>query len=263
MSNNTGKSSRLNLPIIIVVFFFVFIVTTVSAFAFETKNFQIHLKIANMEKAEKPLILEDHVFISYQTDKLIRFVGAAFSHESFSEIHSFVRNAQGVFVLVYPVPENVSEISYRIVVDGLWMADPMNTDRVEDPSGITLSRISLPRKELNRWKLVTPVIHDDNSVDFHYFGPKGVNVYLSGSFNNWDPYMYKLNEVKPGEYTITLTMLPGTYFYYFVSSGLFLLDPLNPDKGADSEGFEVSMFEIENPYLADNSEDKKGIKLFN
>jgi len=225
---------------------FLFLITGLSlqVFGYETKDIRIHLEIANMEVPQAPHILEDHLILSYQADKPVRFVGATFSHENYSKIHSFVRNANDIFVLVYPVPDDELEIHYRIVVDGLWMADPVNPKSVKDPSGIILSAVTLPPKELNRWKLVTPVVHKNRKVDFFYFGPPGQTMYVAGTFNNWDPFMYKMKETSPGEYSFSTGVLPGMHFYHFVNRGMFFIDPLNPDKGIDSEGNEVSMFII-------------------
>lgn len=240
-----------------------FLLAAHSLSGFETNNFQIHSRIINTQHAGKPQIFEDHLFLSYETESPVRFVGVAFSHENFSKIHSFIRNVNGIFVFVYPLPDAVDTVIYRIVVDGLWMADPSNPVIEKDPSGIYLSSVSLPPKEVNRWKLVAPVIHDHSSVDFYYFGTPGQDIYISGTFNNWDPFMHKLEELTPGRYSISLKVLPGTHFYYFLANGLFLLDPLNPDKGSDSEGFEVSMFEIKAPASLKPEEEKKGFKLFN
>lgn len=242
--------------------FLTFTCTTI-AYSFETNNFQIHNRIINTRHAEPPRIFEDHLFLSYETDRAVRFVGVAFSHENFSKIHSFIENIHGIFVFIYPIPENVEDIVYRIVVDGLWMADPSNPVVEKDQSGIYLSGVSLPPKEVNRWKLVAPVIHDDSVVDFYYFGPRGREIFISGTFNNWDPFMHKLVELTPGKYSISMKILPGIHFYHFVSNGLFLLDPLNPDKGSDSEGFEVSMFEIAAPKEFEPEEEQRGFRLFN
>jgi len=232
------------------------------SYGFETNNFQIHSRITNAQHAEKPRIFEDHLFLSYESDRPVRFVGVAFSHENFSKIHSFIRNIHGIFVFVYPLPEDVEQVLYRIVVDGLWMADPSNPRIEKDPSGIFLSSVKLPPKEINRWKLTAPVISEDRA-EFYYFGSPGQDIYISGTFNNWDPFMHKLKELTPGSYSISLKVLPGTHFYYFVANGIFMLDTLNPNKGSDSEGFEVSMFEIEPPILEIATEEKKGLKLFN
>ena len=246
-------------------FFFLplFLLAALPGNGFETNDFQIHNRIINIQQAEEPRIFEDHLFLSHEADRPVRFVGVAFSHENFSTIHPFIRNIHGIYVFIYPIPDALDRLVYRIVVDGLWMADPVNPERERDPSGIHLSSVTLPPKEINRWKLIAPVIHEDATVDFYYFGSSGQNVYLSGTFNNWDPFMHKLEEKTPGRYSISLNVLPGTHFYYFVANGLFILDPLNPDKGSDSEGFEVSMFTIAAPATDEPENGNGGFSLFN
>lgn len=210
--------------------------------AFETDDFNIYLEIRQTKAAKPPYFLGKNLVLSFSSEQQIRFVGAGFAHENFSRIHRFVKNENNVFMLIYPLPENkeLDELRYRLVVDSLWMPDPENDKSVADANGLKLSSVSVPR----RFTRVTtsPFVLTDGRVKFIYRGPPNRNVYLVGDFNNWDPFMHKMRKNEKGVYEITVWLTPGNHYYYFLSNGIRVLDPLNQDRGADFEGNIVSRF---------------------
>lgn len=226
-------------------FLTLFFLLPLSGAAMEPPDINIHLEIRQMEEAKAPYFLGNKCIITYKADHPIRYVGAAFEHEQFSVIHPFLKNQHDTFILIFPIETNsrIEELKYRIVVDGLWMADPKNPNYILDKNGIAISSIQVP----DRLSIITsaPVAEPDGSVRFIYKGPEDRNVYLVGDFNNWDPFMHKLKEVRPGYYQVRLRLLPGNHFYYFVSNGLKILDPLNSKQGLDYEGDEVSFFSLQ------------------
>jgi 1,4-alpha-glucan branching enzyme len=64
------------------------------------------------------------------------------------------------------------------------------------------------------------------SVSFSVRAEAGKSVYLSGSFNQWDPTGKKmLDKKKEGIYTTTIKLAPGEYQYKFVIDGTWCADP--------------------------------------
>ena len=206
----------------------------------ETHDVGLHLKITGMKQAEPPHLYNQKLILSYEADYFVRFVGAAFAHEDFKNIHPFVRNDYGVFVLALPVTGERDEVIYRLIVDGLWQPDPRNPLITVDERGVRLSVYSVP--ELPSKPITGPEVEEGNRVTFYFKGPENRAVYIAGSFNNWDPFMYRLDEKRDGLYSITLRLNPGEYFYHFISNGRVLLDPFNTRRGSDSEGVIVSYF---------------------
>lgn len=213
------------------------------AFTLEQPDLNTHLEIRQMKEAKPPYFLGNNCIITYKAEHPIRAVGAAFEHEHFSKIHTFVKNEFNTFILIYPIETNstIEELRYRIVVDGLWMADPLNPHTINDKNDIKISTIDVPDR-LSRITS-TPIVGPDGRVKFIYKGPAKRNVYLVGDFNNWDPFMYKMKESRTGFYELSLHLLPGEHFYYFLSNGLKILDPLNSDQGLDYEGDQASYFQ--------------------
>ncbi|MDR1179697.1 MAG: hypothetical protein LBK44_04265 [Spirochaetales bacterium] len=199
-----------------------------------------HVKIIETTEASAPEIMDDTVFFSCKPRGDVRYVGIAFAHEEFREIHIFERNEFGVLFIFYPIPEELHSLDYRLVIDGLWVTDPENPLKIRDAAGLSLSRFELPVSAAQPVAR-SPVIREDGQVEFNFEAPPGRDIYLAGSFNGWDPYMYRLRETRPGLYSLSLRLLQGTYYYMFTVEGRKRLDPLNPNRGQDEDGYEISI----------------------
>ncbi len=193
---------------------------------------------------EAPQIMEDKLVFLYKPHEPTRFVGAAFAHEDYTDIHPFRINENDVFYLVLPLPEDQSVLNYRLVVDGLWMADPSNASRRKDSAGISISSLNLPPSETR--DLSSPQIKRDGQVTFIFKGIPGERIYLAGSFNHWDPFLYEMNELTPpsGIYELTLPIQRGTHYYHFLYRGTPYTDPQNLTLSMDRNGQEVSVLYI-------------------
>ena len=62
--------------------------------------------------------------------------------------------------------------------------------------------------------------------DFRIRTDPGSEVYISGSFNNWNGEAKKLKDLEgDGEYSISLLLPPGKHEYKFVINGEWHVDP--------------------------------------
>jgi 1,4-alpha-glucan branching enzyme len=52
-------------------------------------------------------------------------------------------------------------------------------------------------------------------------------VFVAGTFNEWQPAMFPMSEV-PGGWTTEVALAPGTHEYLFVVDGRWIADPNNP-----------------------------------
>ena len=107
--------------------------------SFEVSSIGLHLHISGLQEPRPPEVIEGYLVLSARGP--YRFVGAAFSHEDWRTVHAYERNLNGVFVLAVPIPYGEGMTTqYRLVVDGLWMADPINPQKMRDPAtGVALS----------------------------------------------------------------------------------------------------------------------------
>jgi hypothetical protein len=193
-----------------------------------------------------------------------RRVGVAFGHEGFGKIYWFKKliipneNASpwvkdkpppdafrdsGMLFHIYPIPENLemSDIEYRLIIDGLWARDPLNPDYRTDTSGISRSVVFIPRIK----RPYSPSSGPEGTITFTFYAESGETVSVAGSFNNWDPFMYELVEASPGRYTLSLPLPPGTYHYAFFYRGERFLDPANPRRVYSRDGKAASEAKVD------------------
>ena len=72
------------------------------------------------------------------------------------------------------------------------------------------------------------------------------DVYLAGSFNNWDAQRHKMKDTRQnGKYTITLMLPSGEYEYKFVINGNWVVDPECQDWVRNSLGTLNSVKKVE------------------
>lgn len=210
--------------------------------AFEVNDINLHFKITGMTQAGPPEVWRDHLILSCVPSHQARFVGAAFSTDDFQTVHSYQKNEHGVYFLILPLPRE-EIIDYRVVIDGIWLEDAENRNRVRDRNGLYLSRLRFPPEQ--RARQLSPILRDERgTVEFYIQTSPGKRVYLAGDFNRWDPYMTALKEKEPGLYSAVLSIKPGRYAYYFLIDGEPVPDPLNFQKNQSSTGEDVSILFI-------------------
>ena len=224
------------------VIFLVFIAGSSHAVDIESlESPELTDRLLSLTGPEAPVILDNMVIFTASSS--LRRVGVAFADEGFGKVHWFrqllvTRDPQdippsekkpnpykdsGIIFHVHLIPEELTEIEYRLVINGLWTIDPANPNIRRDSSGLSWSVLSLPPKKTAPHPLKGP----PNSLSFVFKGPPGETVSVAGDFNGWDPFMYELKEYPAGNYTINIPLPPGTYQYVFFHRGQRYLDPYN------------------------------------
>jgi hypothetical protein len=165
-------------------------------------------------------------------------------------------------------------LEYRLVVDGIWMADPLNPLNQRKLNGALVSYVDLSRAMPP--EVVSPEIKQPETpsaatlvrlqpdraamsaaagskqartVLLRWVGEPNQEVFVAGSFNQFDPYLNQLEPEGPDPrhpdktvYAVRLRLLAGQYQYHFVINGRPRLDPLNVQYGYDSQGTRYSKF---------------------
>jgi hypothetical protein len=210
--------------------------------AFAVNPTALMIAIRGIEAPQSPRLVGEVLLLSCAPAEPARFVGARFAHESYRLLHLYSLNEHGIFVLDYPVPEGLRELRYRIVIDGLWMADPLNPASLTDAQGDEFSLFTFQREPPRL--ISNPKPESKERFTFTFKGAPGKRVSIAGDFNNWDPFMDYMAETEPGLYRITIRIGPGNHFYCFVSEGRRILDQYNPETGVNQDGDIVSYFSM-------------------
>ena len=205
----------------------------------------------------KPEIYENSAV--FTAPSAFQRVGISFAHEGYSRVHWFRRlmipanmaelaatakkpknidpnKDSGIMFHVESIPAGVKNMDYRLIVDGLWMADPLNPLTVAGPSGVVESRLPLPANS----RLEAAAGMQGGTYRFSYRTVPGETITVAGTFNNWDPFMYEMREVSPGYYTLTLVLAPGKFQYLFFHRGEGVPDPANLNRFYTRDGRIIS-----------------------
>lgn len=203
--------------------------------------------VAKINKVTSPVVTENYVI--FTADASSRFVGIAFDFENYQNIHPFqIRKTKDVdgntrnSVLFYLLerPAKLKNISYRLIIDGLWTSDPNNENKIYDPtSGISISTVHLG---LRKPEITNATEYD--GVKFIYQGESGQQIRLGGTFTNWDSWIYELKETKPGFYELIIPLPEGTYYYNYYLGMNSIVDKTNPKKAYTSDGRISSVIEV-------------------
>ena len=74
-------------------------------------------------------------------------------------------------------------------------------------------------------------------ITFHLATEPGSQVFVAGTFNNWNPTQHRMRDNPDGGlFKIALTLPPGRHEYKFVVNGEWRLDPGCPDWLPNSVG---------------------------
>jgi hypothetical protein len=223
------------------VFHALLLLTAAGGFSLEE---DLHIKIMRTTEPSAPHLYNGYIFFTYKPTKPVRYVGISFAHEQFREVHLFQRNDRGILFFSYPAPAGVGYVDYRLVIDGIWTFDPLNPTTYQDAQGISISRFEFPRTG-KETKIQSPILHSaEGKIEFNFQTSPGKAVYVTGSFNRWDPFLYRMQEVRPGLYSLSIRLLPGNYTYAFYMDGKRFPDPLNGKKGWNPDGQEASLLYI-------------------
>jgi hypothetical protein len=207
-----------------------------------------------------PEIYEDAVIFTASSS--YRRVGIAFAHESFSQVHwlqkllipkdpaEVAANARnknfdpymdsGILFHVEVIPDDMRNMDYRMIIDGLWTVDPLNPNAAVGSGGLYHSRVTVPARPRPHSTPDSP----PGQLRFNFAAPSGEIITVAGTFNNWDPFMYELRETSEGLYTLTLPLPPGVYQYVFFYRGERFLDPYNTTIVYSREGKTVSQVQV-------------------
>ena len=200
-----------------------------------------------LRESGPPRLFGESILFSYQFPEpakagQIHTVQAALEHESYSQLHPFGLNDNGVYILIVATPPDVSTLRYRLVVDGVWTIDPHAPSEVTDRWGIRIAEFQVPIDRAG--KAEYPAVSPEGLVEFRVLAESGQSVALVGSFNGWDPFMTPMAETQPGLYSRIVRLTEGEHLYYFMIDGLRIPDPNNAARRWNVAGMIVSVVQL-------------------
>ena len=74
------------------------------------------------------------------------------------------------------------------------------------------------------------------NVDFTFFAPQAIKVYLAGNFNSWKTDTHPLKKDKDGTWKTSIKLFPGNYEYKYIVDGVWVQDLPCPNLVLNSFG---------------------------
>lgn len=124
------------------------------------------------------------------------------------------------------IPLKPGYYQYKYIIDGEWRADPSNLLSTDDLQGGVNSELYIPN---HTFELLT-----ENNYK---------QVYLAGSFNDWNPSNIKMKKEEKRWY-LEAWLKEGTHSYKFIADNAWMYDVSNPNKLPDGHGDYNSVFAI-------------------
>ena len=224
-----------------------------SLFAFEniSDTYMFNNTVLEIEKVSKPYEKGDYIVFTH--DNSARSVGIAFDFENYKIIHQFkIRKIvdmnfvekDAVLFYLLEKPRGVKNISYRLIVDGLWTSDPANENSFYDENlGIVVSHLAMKEIEKQKTQSSTAV---QKTVHFLYRGNSGEHIYVTGSFAHWDPWIYEMKETSYGVYELDIALPEGTHYYLFYNGLNSFPDSTNRERAYSTDGKLASVIRVNN-----------------
>lgn len=232
-------------------------ITAFSGAAADWESYHLIERLLTIKNPGLPEVHEDFVIFTASSD--LRRVGVAFAHEDFSNVYWFRQllipqdpigapipkgmkfpepfKDSGIQFHVYQIPENLKDLEYRLIINGLWTVDPLNPrTRRDSVSGLAWSVLALPPRSSE----LSPLKGLPEGLSFSFKGPPGEIVAVAGDFNGWDPFMYEMKEGPAGVYSINIPLPPGKYQYVFYHRGERYVDPHNSRRAYSKDGSAAS-----------------------
>lgn len=84
---------------------------------------------------------------------------------------------------------------------------------------------SAARFRRSRSVVILPAPGELRPVNFEFYDQNADSVCLAGSFNDWNPHVSPLRNVRAGGWALRLLLAPGRYEYRFLVDGQWRMDP--------------------------------------
>ena len=204
-----------------------------------------------IREAGPPKTTDEGVLFTYQPKKRMpRYVMVSGSFDNWESLHMMTKNDAGVFTYLYDEIQDHTDsgkrgivldrgqYSYRYLIDGIWVTDPLNRKKTYDTHGTELSQFTVKAPVIKRQK--NPIHIKDSLYIFYYEQPYADNVYLIGDFNNWNPYSHPMYRNEKGWWEIEIDLPHGEYSYRFIVDGKHRVDPMGRNIRHDRFNRELS-----------------------
>ncbi len=200
------------------------------------------MKLIKFDNAanEKPLAIRG-VLITYKN----RYVKNVFIAGDFSnwKLLTMDRSKYGVWYYLVEGRYIQKDVRYKFNVDGIWIMDSNNPDKVDDGYGSYVSIIQGVHNDEGRY--LTYRKKNKNIIEFRLYNPKAGLISIVADFNNWNPESDLLEKDRKGVWRLEKRLARGLYRYKYIIDGEWTADLYNEKTASDGMGGICSVVMVE------------------
>ncbi len=217
------------------------------------------------------LFIPHRTFSLEQNNPIINKNGITFFYHNNYAAKVYLKSSFDQWSLKYPFRKNINKIglwdgwwklylpikfkkfqlkkgsyTYKLIVDNNFISDPKNNNKIEDGMGNYLSSFTIQNDLINYNILNNPSKIKDraNLYRFIYKNHNAKQVYIVGTFNQWNPNSHKLTKINDGIWEIKIKLPIGKFYYNLVVDDRWIKDPLNNNIIRNTIGKAYSYFEV-------------------
>ncbi len=236
---------------------FLIIIFSISAFASNHREIPMYYySLKFLKKADSPVITRMVRVDKISSGKKILSKGILFTYKNrkaldvkiggnfnFWNPESMQRSDNGVWYFFLEGERAQKKIEYKLNVDGIWITDPKNRNRMDDCSGSYISFVHFQKDR--EGKQISYRLVDNRTVEFRIYNPQAKLISLVGDFNHWNPENDLLQKGTDGIWRLRKRLPAGTFRYRYIIDGEWSADLYNSRSASDSSGEICSFITLE------------------
>ncbi|MCX8029213.1 MAG: hypothetical protein N2712_04370 [Brevinematales bacterium] len=187
-----------------------------------------------------PVVTRDSILFIYTNQA--KSVKIVLETEGWKPVSMSYDDRIKIWYYVYEKELKRGKYRYKLLVDNVFINDPLNNLREPDGIGSFFSVFEL-KNDIELFKK-NPKHLGGNIYEFKYKNIDAQKVLISGSFNNWNPYELEMSRETGGVWRIKVYLPKGSHYYYFIVDDQITPDPLNPKTIRDKHGNIVNVLEL-------------------
>ncbi len=185
-----------------------------------------HVSLMRFSKDKQKTIMVRGTLITYK-NRQASTVSISGDFSNWSHV-SMERGDHGVWYYLVESNDSNDMIRYKLCVDGIWIADPLNDHKSDDGAGSYVSILRNTKKQEGKHLTYRVLNKRKNIVEFRVYAPQASIVSLVGDFNNWNPENDLLKKDSDGVWRLKKRITDGKYRYNYIIDGKWKIDRYNP-----------------------------------
>ncbi len=192
-------------------------------FSDEDKGYERLLKYYYVQEVGPPKMVADGILFTFGEDYGIVELSGDFIDWQYSI--PLIKGRYGVYYYLYQNPIKAGRYPYKYRVDGLWINDPLQTNMMFDSQNQELSYFTID-EDIEYYRS-NPLYNDDGTLTFFYENEHALEVNFALNKYGFDTDRYRMEKGDDNIWRITVSLMPGPYYYNFIVDGQWEVDPMN------------------------------------